>query len=151
MGRLFEPARLPAHAINGPRLLASIALVLTILAPTSPGAAELPMALTISQQQPPSELDWWLFYLRRQLKNPDACGPRAVIEPAELIYLAVCDPIIDCNGQVWYEQFGKPHLYGIVHPGPYYIKEARIGLIDEHGQPMDFPTWSRATSMATYP
>lgn len=97
----------------------TIAVLLGVALSTSADVAVFPV-----DAQPPTFENWYVYYLRKQLRGKwSECDFEAAVLPGSLTYLA-CQ-----NGPVCPSGRGASGVYGLIHPGPYYIEEPKAVLL----------------------
>jgi hypothetical protein len=96
--------------------LAAVALLL----PVGTGRGEQFFPINQVDIMPPSLEDWYFYFLKQQMKN-SPCGWEVGVMPGGLFYLP-CPPEQPCGVATHRSYKG---VYGIFHPGPYYIQEAQ--------------------------
>lgn len=99
-----------------------VALILLTFA----SAANADAFIDFAEMQPPSAEDYYRYYLRKQWKGKSTpCDDVAGFLPCEMENLPPC-PTEGCPNRKHVSDSG---VYGIFHPGPYYITNARRVLL----------------------
>lgn len=84
--------------------------------------ADYPPPRNLSEMLPPTAEDWLRYYLHREVRFGCPYCPEPLVL-FRYVYYYDCPPEVPC-GEPLHRSFRG--VYGIFHPGPYYIEEPEI-------------------------
>lgn len=107
------------------------ASLLTLLFATSLLRADFPVAIELSERQPPTNEDWFRYFLKRSERNAQATMgtcPTGCVGPIQLWREILYYPCRECPETSCIEHRSWRGCYGIRHPMPYYIPNPTIAV-----------------------